>query len=122
MRTVARWFAAGEALEAVLYPARVSSLSGTELDALAAEAVVDCNGEREQLSGLFPMIREHPALPSDTRLLGVPVQVREVVLRSSGIVATCHRGRLRQAIGVLDLPLPDGAPWIEVYRWWAAGS
>jgi len=53
----------------------------------------------------------------------VPVVVRKVDLRSSGIVATCHRGSLRQAIGILDLPLPDPAPdgarWIEAYRWWA---
>jgi hypothetical protein len=31
----------GEAPEAVLYPARVSSLSDTELDALVAEAVLN---------------------------------------------------------------------------------
>jgi hypothetical protein len=32
---------------------------------------------------------------------------------------------MRQAIEILDLPLPDpapeGAPWIEAYRHWAAG-
>jgi hypothetical protein len=31
----------GETLKAVLYPARVSSLSDTELDALVAEAVLN---------------------------------------------------------------------------------
>lgn len=45
--------AVGEAPESVLYPARVSSLSDAELDALVAEAVVDCYDEHEQLSGLF---------------------------------------------------------------------
>ena len=39
------------------------------------------------------------------------------------IVAICRRGRLRQAIPNLDLPLPDprpgGAEWIEAYRHWA---
>jgi hypothetical protein len=104
---------------------RVSSLSDTELDALVAEAVVDCYDEHEQLSGLFVMIQDHLAVPFDTEVLGVPVVVRKVDLRSSGIVAICHRGRLRQAIGVLDLPLPDPAPdgaeWIEAYQWWAAG-
>jgi hypothetical protein len=115
--------AAGEAPDAVFYPARVSSLSDAELDALVAEAVVDCYDEHEQLSDLFVMIQDNLAVPFDTEVLGVPVVVRKVDLRSSGIVATCHRGSLRQAIGILDLPLPDPAPdgarWIEAYRWWA---
>ncbi|GAA0476132.1 hypothetical protein Ade02nite_42480 [Paractinoplanes deccanensis] len=111
---------------AVLYPARVSSLSDAELDALIAEAVVDCYDEYEQLSGLFAMIEGDLALPFETEVLGVPVVVRKVDLRLSGIVAICHRARLRQAIGILDLPLPDPAPdgaqWIEAYRWWAAAQ
>jgi hypothetical protein len=40
-------------------------------------------------------------------------------------VAICHRGRERQAIGILDLPLPepapDGAHWIAAYRHWLGG-
>jgi hypothetical protein len=118
--------AAGEAREAVLYPARVSSHSDAEIDALVAEAVVDCYDEHEQLSGLFVMIEDNLSVPFDTEVLGVPVVVRKVDLRSSGIVAICHRGRLRQAIGILDLPLPDPAPdgaqWIEAYRWWAGAQ
>ncbi|MDY7086003.1 MAG: hypothetical protein SYR96_12940 [Actinomycetota bacterium] len=101
----------------------MSSLSDAELDALVAEAVVDCYDEHEQLSGFFAMIEGDLMVPFETEVLGVPVVVRKVDLRSSGIVAICHRGRLRQAIGVLDLPLPDPAPegaqWIEAYRRWA---
>ncbi|BCJ45039.1 hypothetical protein GCM10010168_83870 [Actinoplanes ianthinogenes] len=71
------------------------------------------------------MIEGDLAVPFETEVLGVPVTVRKVDLRSSGIVANCHHDRLRQAIGVLDLPLPDlapeGARWIGAYRWWAAG-
>lgn len=93
---------------------------------MVAEAVVDCYDEDEQLNGLFLMIEENLALPFGTEVLGVPVVVRKVDLRSAGIVAVCHRGGLRQVIGILDLPLPDPAPdgaqWIEAYRWWAAGS
>jgi hypothetical protein len=104
----------------------VSSLSDAELDALIAEAVVDCYDEHEQLSGLFVMIQENLAVPFDTEVLGVPVAVRKVDLRSSGIVAICHRGRFQQAIGIMDLPLPDPAPdgaqWIEAYRWWAGAQ
>jgi hypothetical protein len=115
--------AAGGAPEAVLYPARVFSLSDAELDASLAEAVVDCYDEHEQLSGFFAMIEGDLMVLFETEVLGVPVVVRKVDLRSPGIVAICHRDRLRQAIGVLDLPLPDPAPegaqWIEAYRRWA---
>ena len=38
------------------------------------------------------------------------------------IVAICIRGRVRQAIRILDLPLPSPAPagaqWIAAYRHW----
>ena len=41
------------------------------------------------------------------------------------IVAICHRWRERQAIPILELPLPDPLPsgweWIEAYRRWAKG-
>ena len=39
------------------------------------------------------------------------------------LVAICVRGQHRQAIAILDLPLPDpppqGAEWIAAYRHWA---
>ncbi len=104
----------------------VSSLSNAELDALVAEAVVDCYDEHEELSGLFVMIRDNLAVPFTTEVLGVRVVVRKVDLGLSGVVAVCHRGPMRQAIGILDLPLPDpepdGAQWIEAYRWWSGGE
>jgi len=41
----------------------------------------------------------------------------------SGIVADCVRDGQRQAVSVLDLPLPEpppeGAQWIAAYRHWA---
>jgi hypothetical protein len=43
--------------------------------------------------------------------------------RSGEIVAICRRGHVEQAIGILDLPLPEpspeGAEWIAAYRHWA---
>jgi hypothetical protein len=101
----------------------VASLSNAELDALVVEAVVDCYGEDEQLSDLSRRSRTTRRSPSP-QVLGLEVTVRKVDLRVSGIVAVRHRGRMRQAIEILDLPLPDRAPedatWIEAYRYRAA--
>jgi hypothetical protein len=71
------------------------------------------------------MIHDNLAVPFATQVLGIDLTVRRVELTGSGIVAICHRGRIRQAIGILDLPLPDpppdGVEWIEAYRHWASG-
>ncbi len=88
------------------------------------EATVDCYNEDEQVTGLFTMIEDNLALPFETTVLGVPVSIVGVDLRGSGqIVAVCTRDGLRQAIPILDLPMPVPAPvgaeWIEAYRRWA---
>jgi hypothetical protein len=101
----------------------VSSWSHVQLDALVAEAVVDCYEEDEQLTGLFTMVETHLGIPFTTQVLGVEVTVRSVDMRQGGIVAICYRGQFRQPIAILDLPLPDpppdGVEWIEAYRYWA---
>ena len=101
----------------------MDSLSRSQLDALVEEAIIDAYSEDEQLTGLFTMIEDNLAVPFTTQVLGVEVVVRRVDLTDSGIVAICHRGRVKQAIGILDLPLPtpppEGAEWIEAYRHWA---
>ena len=108
---------------AVRYAAAVGQLSRAALDELVADAVVDAYNDDEQLTGLYTMIEESLAMPFDTRVLGVEVTVRRVDLQAEGIVAICQRGRDRQAIGILELPLPDPAPegaqWIAAYRHWA---
>jgi hypothetical protein len=105
------------------YPPAVSKLSRKQLDALVEEATVDCYDEDEQLAGLFTMIENDLAVPFQTTVLGVEVTVEEVDLTGRTIVAHCRRGANRQAIGVLDLPLPEpppeGTQWIEAYRHWA---
>ena len=107
------------------YSAAVGSLSRSQLDALIEQATVNCCNEDEQLTGLHTMIHDNLAVPFATQVLGVEVTVRRVDLTGSGIVAICHRERMRQAIGILDLPLPDpppdGVEWIEAYRHWALG-
>ena len=105
------------------YAAAVSRLSRAELDELVAEAIVDANGDDEQLTGLFTMIEDNLAMPFVTKVLGVEVTVRKIEQRTDDIVAICRRGPDRQAIGILDLPLPEPAPegaeWIAAYRHWA---
>lgn len=85
------------------------------------EAIVDAHDESEQTMGWFTMLDERLTVPFETTMLGVPVTVERVDLNASEqIVAICRRGRSRQAIPILDLPLPspppEGAEWIEAYR------
>lgn len=55
--------------------------------------------------------------PFSPIVLGVEVIVEDLDLTRGHIVARCSRGGIRQAISVLDLPLPTptprGARWIE---------
>jgi hypothetical protein len=95
-----------------------------KLDRLVEEATIDAYSDSEQRGGFFTMIAERLALPFKTEVLGVPVTVERVDLTEADeIVAIYRRGRSRQAIAILDLPLParppDGAEWIEAYRHWA---
>jgi Calcium binding len=94
------------------------------LDRLVDEAVVDAYNESEQRIGLYTMLDENLKLPFKTQVLGVEVTVERIDLNDAEeIVAICARGRTRQAIPILDLPLPTplpaGAEWIEAYRRWA---
>ena len=93
------------------------------LEAMIDEATVDAYNEDEQLTGLYTMIEDNLAVPFTTTVLGVEVTVRKIDLTGDSIVAICSRGRQRQRIDLLDLPLPtpppDGAEWIDAYRHWA---
>lgn len=96
------------------------------LDRLIAEATVDAHDDSEQVTGLFYSIEEHLEVPFTTVVLGVEVTVHKVDLASDNtIVAVCARGRHRQRLPILDLPLPDpppvGVEWIHAYRRWCRG-
>lgn len=103
---------------------RNAAISRTQLNAMLEEATVDAYGESEQTAGWYAMLEQHLALPFETTILGVPATVErmELTVRDQ-IVAVCVRGRHRQRVPVLDLPLPtprpDGAQWIEAYRHWS---
>ena len=102
---------------------QTTRISKAGLEAMVEEATVDCYNESEQVTGLFTMIEENLVVPFETTVLGAPVTVERVDLNHRDqIVAICARGRDRQAIPILDLPLPSplpaGAEWIAAYRHW----
>lgn len=101
-------------------------LSGTKLRQMIEDATVDANGETEQLTSFLTVLQEQLQVPFEATVLGVPVTVRRVDLTDADeIVAVCYRGKTRQAIPILSLPLPAPRPagweWIEAYRRWARG-
>jgi hypothetical protein len=97
--------------------------SPAQLNRLIAEAIVDAYNDSEQVGGFYTMMEEFLAFPFTTEVLGVAVTVVGVDLTGDDrIVALCRRGKARQRIPVLDLPLPQpppkGAEWIHAYRRW----
>jgi hypothetical protein len=94
------------------------------LDALIAEATVECYNESDCVTGFYTMLEDNLAVPFQTAVLGVDVTVTGVDLTEGGqIFAVCTRGKVTQRIPILDLPLPapppNGAEWIDAYRQWA---
>ena len=88
---------------------------------------MDAYGESEQRIGLLSMIQTNLACPFVTEILGVPARVERVELDDADqIVAVCRRGRRRQMVPILDLPLPSPRPvgweWIEAFRHWRRGG
>lgn len=90
------------------------------------KAIVDACPEAEQAGGFHATIEQHVAVPFETVVLGARVTVRKIDLTVTGeVVAVCYRGRERQAIPILELPLPDPPParweWIEAFGRWSRG-
>jgi hypothetical protein len=105
----------------------VPPLSAAKLDRLIEEALIDAYGEEEQRMGFYTMLEDHLAMPFKTEILGLEVTVQRLDFTDDDqIVAVCARGRLRQAIPILALPLPDpppsGTEWIQAYRRWVRGA
>ncbi len=98
-------------------------LSDAKLKRLIEEATVDAYNESEQRVVFLTMIDDNLALPFATQILGIEVSVERIDMSAAdAIVAICRRGQTRQAIPILELPLPrpapSGAEWIEAYRRW----
>ena len=88
------------------------------------EAILDAYGDSEQMTGFYTMLDDKLAVPFQTDMLGVEVTVERVDMTDDEqIVAVCARGKSRQRVPILDLPLPDpppeGAEWIDAFRRWA---
>ncbi len=102
-------------------------LSADKLDRMIEEATVDAYGESEQTVAFFTMLEDNLKVPFQTQMLGVEITVERIDLSDGEqIVAVCRRGKWRQRVSILDLPLPspspEGAVWIEAFRRWARGS
>src|SRR3972149_5307435 len=87
------------------------------LDQLIEDATTDAYNESEQVVGFFTMIEENLALPFLTRVLGQDVTVAKVDMTNRDeIIAICSRGKEKQSIPILDLPMPNplpaGTEWI----------
>lgn len=92
-----------------------------EIEEMIEAATVDCYNESEQTTGWLTMFEEHLVVPFETTVLGVRVVVKKVDLGpEDNIVAICVRGRARQVIPILELPIPNppprGAQWVEAHR------
>ena len=81
------------------------------LDAMIAEALVDCYNDSEMMTAMMTAIQDHLDLPFTTNVLGSIVNVVAVELNDAGeIAALCNCDGKRQRIPLLDLPLPDPPP------------
>jgi len=101
-------------------------ISKARLAEMIEEATVDAYGESEQATGWFTVLEDNLELPFETEVLGVVLRVTRIDQRDDDrLVAICVRGRGKQAIGLVDLPLPTpmppGVEWIEAYRLWRGG-
>jgi len=90
------------------------------------EAIVDAYGDSEQTAGFYTMLEDNLVVPFETEILGIGVTVDRIDMTDDEqIVAVCARGKSRQRVPILELPLPDpppkGVEWIAAYRRWARG-
>lgn len=114
----------GRTMSATKGPARKkkrASPSTARLDELIEAAIVDAYGEEEQLVGFHCMMEDNLATPFKTEMLGIEVTVECLdTTDDNQIVAICSRGKHKQRVPILELPLPDpepeGAEWIHAYR------
>jgi hypothetical protein len=92
-------------------------LSRARLDELVEEALVDASGDSEQVTSFYAMMENDLRLPFETEILGAAASVESIDITGDGqLVAICRKGKTRQRISLMELPLPspppEGAEWI----------
>jgi hypothetical protein len=102
-------------------------LSKARLGELIEEALVDANGESEEMTGFFTMMESDLHLPFETEMLCMTVIVEGIDIAEDGqLVAVCRKDKTRQRISLSELPLPSalpkGAEWIIAYQYWRTGK
>lgn len=102
-------------------------VSKSRLAEMIEQATVDCHNDSEAKTGFLTMIEDNLAMPFSTNVLGAEVEVVAVDMQDDeSVAAVCRRGKARQRIPILDLPLasppPAGSEWIEAYRAWLKGN
>jgi hypothetical protein len=86
----------------------VAALSKAEVAAMAEEATVDALRRPRAGNGLPRDDRGHLKIPFVSNVLGVDVTVEHLGLaEGNSIPAMSTRGGIRQAIRVLNLPMPE---------------
>ena len=102
-------------------------LSRARINELIEEALIDAYGESEQAASFYTMMENDLQLPFETEILGVAASVESIdITNDDELVAICRKGKTKQRISLMELPLPSplpkGAEWIIAYRYWRAGA
>src|SRR5580704_13238418 len=102
-------------------------LSKARLDDLIDDALTDAHSESEQVTGFYTMLENDLRLPFETQILGVTASVESIdITEDDQLVAVCRKGKTRQRISLLELPLPspppEGSEWIVAYRYCRTGA
>jgi hypothetical protein len=89
--------------------------------------VVDAYGDSEQATSFYTIMENDLRLPFETEILGAAATVESIVIAEDDqLVAVCRKGKTRQRISLMELPLPsplpEGAEWIVAYRYWRTGA
>jgi hypothetical protein len=105
-------------------PAKQSlRLSRERLDELVEEALVDACGDSEQATSFYTMTENDLRLAFETEILGAAASLESIdIAGDDQPVAICWKGKAKQRISLMELPLPspppEGAEWIIAYRYW----
>jgi hypothetical protein len=103
-------------------PSEKDSTAGLDvLDRLVRMMTVDAYDTYEQITAFHTVFEEEAALPAGATVVGVPVLVTEVDIRSNGteLTAHCRHHDVRQEISLADLVFPPDttAAWVHAaYR------